>query len=141
MNGEPSKLGSFWRVALAVTATVGFGLLITARVLTPNPHGVGTHRQLGFPPCGVLLRYGRPCPACGMTTSWSLLTRGRVIESVKSNPAGAYLGVMVFVLSAWSLLPIFTGRWYYPPSEWFLLGAAIVFLLLAMVVWIFRFFF
>jgi hypothetical protein len=47
----------------------GFGLialLATARWLTPDARGLGTHEQLGLPPCGFYLWYGLPCPSCGM---------------------------------------------------------------------------
>ena len=34
---------------------------------------MGTHQQLGLPPCNFVTLTGYPCPACGMTTSFALL--------------------------------------------------------------------
>ncbi|NBO19844.1 MAG: DUF2752 domain-containing protein, partial [Proteobacteria bacterium] len=59
--------------ARELSATLG---LSNVRWLTPDARGLGTHEQLGLPPCGFYLWYGLPCPSCGMTTSWPhFLTR------------------------------------------------------------------
>ncbi|MBX3422622.1 MAG: DUF2752 domain-containing protein [Pirellulaceae bacterium] len=75
-------------------------LLAIARMLTPSPFGMGTHQQLGLPPCTVLELWGIPCPACGMTTSWSLVTRGRIFEAAQANSGG-----MLLALIALAFLP------------------------------------
>lgn len=90
--------------------------LAVARYLSPSPDGIGTHQQLGLPPCSARLMFGVRCPACGMTTSWAHFTRGRFAESFSANPGGFGLAVLVCVC-----LPVFTrtvwlGRW--PPSPW-----------------------
>jgi len=82
---------------------------------------------------------GYPCPGCGMTRSWVLLTHGQFLEAVQMNPFGAflfgwtvlgiaYLGLRTFAglpalrlalrrtgqLVFWSLLGLFlTASWAY----------------------------
>src|SRR5437879_1484985 len=36
---------------------------------------LATHRQLGLPECAFKVMTGKPCPSCGMTTSFALLVR------------------------------------------------------------------
>ena len=49
---------------------------------------MATHTQLGMPPCNFVVMTGKPCPACGMTTSFALLVRGDVGASLRANWAG-----------------------------------------------------
>lgn len=72
--------------------------------LTPEAAGVGTHTQLGLPPCGVYELFHKPCPSCGMTTAFALLARGRVWEAVKVQPAG--VAVFAAALWLWLYMPI-----------------------------------
>jgi len=98
---------------LLVAVCVGiFTLLGLARVLTPNEAGVGTHRALGFPPCGALVAWGIPCPSCGMTTSWAWFTRGEFGRSWSSNPGGLMLAVFVIVMATWMGISGVLNRWW-----------------------------
>ena len=47
-----------------------------------------THRQLGLPPCTFKEMTGLPCPSCGMTSSFALLVRGDVMNSLRANAVG-----------------------------------------------------
>ena len=67
--------------------------LVVARTLEPNPAGLGTHQQLGFPPCTVRAIWAIRCPACGMTTSWSHFVRGQLAMSLRANVAGTLLAL------------------------------------------------
>ncbi len=87
------------------------GLLGIARCLVPDPSGMGTHRQLGLPPCGLVQAFGIPCPSCGMTTSWAYLTRGQISESLSANPAGTLLGLTALVFGMWLAICGLSGRW------------------------------
>jgi hypothetical protein len=68
-------------VFLAATAVAAF-------VLVPSAAGFGTHRQLGLPPCPSMLAFGKPCPGCGLTTSWSSLLHGDVAGAFRAHPLG-----------------------------------------------------
>ena len=70
-------------------ASGGVGVLLTARALTPDPSGFGTHTQLGLPACLFLHVTGVPCPACGLTTCFSLLAHGALRAGVACHPMGA----------------------------------------------------
>ena len=82
---------------LAITA---FGIY-----LSPSPHGHGTHEQLGLPPCPSVLFFNRPCPGCGLTTSWTATIHGRFIEAFHAHPLGPllYLGfTYVALVGLWA---------------------------------------
>ena len=66
-------------------------LLIVASRLEPSESGLGTHHQLGLPPCSVRLLWGIRCPSCGMTTSWAHLTKGNLFAATKANVGGVLL--------------------------------------------------
>ena len=63
-------------------------MLAASRWLTPSSTGVGTHEQLGLPPCGMLAWLGIPCPACGLTTSFAHLAHGDVLAALQVHPLG-----------------------------------------------------
>lgn len=73
------------------------GVLLVARVLTPDPSGVGTHLQLGLPPCGLMSWLGFRCPACGLTTSFAHMARLAFLPALRAHP----LGPLLFGLFAW----------------------------------------
>jgi hypothetical protein len=73
----------------AWTFCTGVGLF-----LHPDSHGHGTHQQLGLPPCPSVLLFDRPCPGCGLTTSWTSFLHGDIVTAFKCHPLGVpmYLG-------------------------------------------------
>jgi hypothetical protein len=62
--------------------------------LTPSTAGHGTHQELGLPPCPSVLLFDRPCPGCGLTTSWTALIHGQIGASFHAHALGPllYLG-------------------------------------------------
>ena len=66
-------------------------VLAIALSLTPNPAGLGTHRQLGLGGCTILTLTGVPCPMCGMTTTFTHLAHFQIIEGVINQPFGLVL--------------------------------------------------
>lgn len=74
-------------------------LLFVGRLLHPAPAGVGTHQQLGLPPCGFLHFTGIPCPGCGLTTSVTYAAHLRFYESIATQP----FGFVVFLLAMLSI--------------------------------------
>lgn len=78
----------------------GFGIALW---LTPNPSGHGTHTQLGLPPCPSMLLTSRPCPGCGLTTSFSASAHLRVLEAFHAHAFGPAL-FWLWTASAWMAL-------------------------------------
>jgi Protein of unknown function (DUF2752) len=107
-----SAVRSTWFAIAASSASV-IGI---ARVLTPDPSGVGTHTQLGLPRCGFLAITGLPCPACGLTTAFAHMARAELAAAVSANA----FGVLLFVLALASIpLGVWAGVRELPPSETF----------------------
>jgi hypothetical protein len=69
-----------------------------------------THRQLGLPPCTFYDKTGLPCPSCGMTTSFSLLIRGDVWNSLRANWVGTCLALGCLLFIPWSVASVWVGR-------------------------------
>ncbi|MFH5805310.1 DUF2752 domain-containing protein [Alienimonas sp. DA493] len=111
----PARLSTGARAAAAALLAgllAGFAL---ARSLTPSEAGLGTHQQLGLPPCTMRVLTGLPCPACGMTTSFAHFTRGQWGGSLSANSGGFVLALLCLGLIpvlAWAAL---TGRLAFPP--------------------------
>ncbi len=127
------------RIALVVLALAPLALLVTAATLTPDERGHGTHQQLGLPPCTFYMIFQRPCPACGMTTSWAWLLRGKIERALAANAGGTLLAVLSLLGAAWLLVSAFRGRWLGGwPSEWTLAGIAGIVSLVTAGQWIWR---
>jgi len=75
-----------------------------------SPRTMATHTQLGMPPCNFVVMTGRPCPACGMTTSFALLVRGDVGASLRANWVGTLLAGFWAVLLVWAVAGGLVGR-------------------------------
>jgi hypothetical protein len=85
-------------------------LLVTAATLPPSPTGVGTHQGLHLAGCAFLTTTGYPCPACGMTTSFSWFVRGNWIASGYVQPMGMVLAAICAVAFWAGTYTAFTGR-------------------------------
>ncbi len=92
MYGPVDKFFSV--VVLAGSSAV----LAIARWLQPCASGVGTHLQLGLPPCRFLAVTGLPCPSCGFTTSFAFAARLQFKQALIASPFGLLL-FFVVVLS------------------------------------------
>lgn len=123
MAPPQARLGRASRLVAALVAVALAGVLGVARGLRPDPSGLGTHTQLGLSPCVFLARTGRPCPACGLTTSAAWAVRGRLDRAWSANPAGCLLVPAGFVLVPWLLAAAATGR---PPGTRSLEGPLVV---------------
>ena len=107
------------RLVIVVAGGLLLALLLTAAWLTPSPRGMGTHQQLGLPPCTLVQFLGIRCPSCGMTTSWAHLVRGHAWAAFRANAGGALLGVAAVVCGPWLVVSGIRGRWCGgPPNEW-----------------------
>ncbi len=95
------------------------GVIVTARTLTPKGSGMGTHTELGFPPCTFYVLTKYPCPGCGLTTSFTHITRFHFREALKVHPFGPILFALVLMMllhlciklcSGYSITPNMTVR-------------------------------
>jgi hypothetical protein len=94
------KAPLFERFFWGGSALAGATVLGIARWLVPDPRGIGTHEQLGLPPCGfVQIFHNVPCPSCGFTTTFALAADGRLVDGFKNQPMGflVFLGTVVLV--------------------------------------------
>lgn len=87
-------LGMSLTLSLVWVAVTAVGL-----ALKPDAHGHGTHQRLGLPPCPSVLLFDRPCPGCGLTTSWTALLHGDLALSFHAHALGPFL-YLAFTLFA-----------------------------------------
>ena len=106
------------RVVSALVFAACAAVLGVAWVLAPDPRGLGTHEQLGLPPCGFMLQTGLPCVTCGMTTSFSHAAHGDLLGAVRAQPAGAVLAVLVAAAMIVSGYAVVTGVDVRPVWNW-----------------------
>ena len=85
-------------------------LTLMAIGFTPDERGFGTHEQLGIRPCLTLDLWGIPCPGCGVTTSVTLATQGRPLDSLRTQPFGLLLAIGGVLFTLWSLWATLRGR-------------------------------
>ncbi len=99
-------------LALAAALASVFGVAICLNPYQPDgtPRRLGTHRQLGMPPCNFVTLFGKPCPSCGMTTSFALLVRGDLRGSLQANWVGTLLACSWAAALLWALLSAAAGR-------------------------------
>lgn len=112
-----SRPRSTWyvRIALLMIGVLLIGVFAVAAYLNPydadgTPRRMATHTQLGLPPCNFVMLSGKPCPSCGMTTSFSLLVHGDLRGSLNANWAGTVLAISWAGLLGWSVVSGLIGR-------------------------------
>jgi len=136
-GGYPVGRGLRWLlVGWSLVLLGGFAL---AFALTPDPRGYGTHQRLGLPPCSFRAMLGIPCPACGMTTSFSHLMHGNMPGALRANPGGVLLALVCAAQVPWCWLSASRGRLagVADPAKcllWLILAVACV----SLVHWVFR---
>jgi hypothetical protein len=132
---DPTRIRGRAAVVLASCMT----LILVGWWLSPDPRGLGTHCQLGLPPCGFVAMTGIPCPTCGMTTAFTHAVRGHLITAVVTQPFGALLALVVMAVAGLSVMVLITARswrvnWYRVSPG--LVAAGVVVLFLAS--WIYK---
>ena len=98
------------RQRAAVIAAACACLVAAATYLTPDPRGLGTHEQLGLPPCISSNYLGAPCPLCGMTTAFTLMAHARPRDAFRAQPAGAAFFVLCVIALAGALSTLALGH-------------------------------
>ena len=109
---------AWWVRGLLLFIAAGIvAVLVIAALLNPyNADGTArtqaTHRTwpLNLPPCTFYANTGLPCPSCGMTTSFALLIRGDVLNSLRANCVGTLLAGFCLALVPWSLASVWLRR-------------------------------
>jgi len=112
---RPPPLTTVVRAMLAVMAVGFLAVFAVAAWLRPydadgEPLTMATHTQLGMAPCNMVVLTGKPCPACGMTTSFSLLIHGDVRASLRANWVGTILALFWLASIPWALVTVVRGR-------------------------------
>jgi hypothetical protein len=98
-----------WLVLL--TPLAGLALIaVFAFVVEPDTRGFGTHEKLGLPSCKMMDWFGVPCPGCGVTTSVALASRGRLLESIRTQPFGVVVMLGILVGTVWAIRGQIRGR-------------------------------
>lgn len=82
------------RLQAAAVAVVMLAVLAVAAWLDPDAAGHGTHTQLGMPRCGWVVAFDKPCPTCGMTTSFALAAGREPTLAFLTQPLGALLALV-----------------------------------------------
>ncbi len=106
-SGGDSSIGARWRdvdrchqlfLELPQVLAV-LGVLAISLWLKPDDRLYGTHQQLGFPPCASRVLLGIPCPSCGLTTSFTLMSHGQPVRAFKAHYLGPFLytGMLVYL--------------------------------------------
>lgn len=112
---EAARIRRITRAALVSIAVALTGVFVAAFRINPydadgTPRTMSTHTQLGMPPCNFVLLTGKPCPSCGMTTSFALLVRGDVVASARANWVGSVICVLWALTLVWAVASGIRGR-------------------------------
>jgi hypothetical protein len=110
-----TRIPGLQRGLLIVIGLVLLTLLAAALTLQPDPRGVGTHQQMGLPPCSFFELLGTRCPACGMTTAWAHVVRGQCVQAIRVNAGGAMLAALAVLIAPWALVSGMRGHWVVGP--------------------------
>lgn len=132
----PRRIGL--RILAGFFALIPLTLLIIAGNLNPTERGLGTHQQLGLPPCSLRVISGIRCPACGMTTSWSYFVRGDWLASMSTNAGGFLLALLCVAMMVCAAQVVRCGRLPSPRVQTSLTMAGVGILAVTLVDWIIR---
>ena len=93
-------------------------MMALALYLHPDPFGIGmgTHQELGLPPCGWQQHLGIPCPTCGCTTAVSYFAHAHPLKSFLTQPFGFAVALIATLLLPLTLWGIVTGQWKGPST-------------------------
>jgi hypothetical protein len=123
-------------MAVMLIAVFGIAMYLDPYAADGSARQMETHRQLGLPPCTFKAVTGLPCPSCGMTTSFALLVRGDVANSLRANCIGTLLAVFCLLLIPYGLVSACRGRYVFSLSlDWLVPRCVVVFYVLMLVRW------
>jgi len=144
VSGPGRNTGRLIQASLLVVGAILAGIFGIAFWLNPydasgQPRTMATHTQIGLPPCNFVILTGKPCPSCGMTTSFALLVRGDVGASLRANWAGTLIAVLWAFTMVWAIASGIRGRPLFIPrgrGELVLTGIVGVVLILMLGRWV-----
>jgi hypothetical protein len=123
-------------VALGLCTVFGIAIYLNPYREDGEARTMETHRQLGLPECTFKELTGRPCPSCGMTTSFALLIRGDVVNSARANFVGTLLATVCLAFIPWAVASAWRARYFWIESlEWFLPRFIVVLMVLLLTRW------
>ncbi|MDX2033662.1 MAG: DUF2752 domain-containing protein [Blastocatellia bacterium] len=96
---SPRTFSPHDRTKYLLTLGLSASVLFVARSLEPSSRGVGTHEQMGLPPCPFLHFTGFPCPSCGLTTSFAHAAHLDFYQALVTQP----VGLLTFLLTVASI--------------------------------------
>ena len=117
---EAARTRRLVRATLIAVAVALTGVFVAAFRIHPydadgNPRTSATHTQLGMPPCNFVVLTGKPCPSCGMTTSFALLVRGDVVASARANWVGSVICLLWAAGLVWAAAGGIWGKMLFVP--------------------------
>jgi hypothetical protein len=123
-------------VVLGLTAVFAVAFWLNPYEPDGAPRRMATHQQLGLPPCSFVLVTGVPCPACGMTTSFSLLAHADLPGSLQANWVGTLLAGFCLLVIPWAAASVVRGRVLFIRSlEKAIIGVLVTLLVLMFLRW------
>ena len=107
LNGADLRFTRQDQFLYSLFAGSSAAILLIGRFLRPSAEGVGTHQQLGLPPCAFLHFTGIPCPACGLTTSVAHAAHLQFFQSIVTQPFGFIVFLFALLSIPFSLFFIY----------------------------------
>ena len=127
------------RIFLGVISLLCLVLISIGLILKLDPSGLGTHTQLGLPPCEFLLSTGKPCITCGATTAFVLCAHGRIFEGFKTHPFGAFVFFACIFIAFSCIKALVTGNSLLLKVAILPWGSIIIFIIaFALLSWIYK---
>lgn len=116
------RAGRWVRVSLLAIGIMLVGVFALAAYLNPynadgSPRSMATHTTIGLPPCNFVELTGKPCPSCGMTTSFALLVRGDVGNSLGANWVGTVIAAVWAALLVWCFASAAAAKLFLIPRD------------------------
>lgn len=94
-DAKKQHINGQWSWFILWLIVTGIGVFI----LKADPNLHGTHTQLGLPKCYSVILWDRPCPGCGLTTSWTATMHGNLPLAFRANALGPII-YYLFTISA-----------------------------------------
>jgi len=63
-----------------------------------------------MPACSFLVKTGKPCPSCGLTTSMAAMAHGKLALAFRAQPFGMVLFVAAVAMAGVGLAEMICGR-------------------------------